>query len=88
MGNTTEEYDNCPKSQQLEETETIASKHTDKKPHINTKSFTGGLQSEYTNVITGVANIDAYTTFAAEFSEYKEATHPLMTRKYFQLADV
>ena len=62
--------------------------HADKKSRINTKTFMGGLQAECTHVITGVANIDAYTTFTAEFSDYDESSQPLMTRQYQQLADV
>ena len=39
-------------------------------------------------MITCIVNVGAYTTFAAELSEYDEATHPLMTRQYHHLEDV
>ena len=44
---------------QLEETEQLVGKHSDKKTRINIKAFIGGMQTEVAHVITAIANIDA-----------------------------
>ena len=59
----------------------------EKKARISTKSFIHGRQSELGHIISGLANLDAVTSFAVTFDEDDEATQPLLTRQIRRLAD-
>ena len=76
------------KSCKLEETEALIGEHSDKRNRLNTKSFTGGLQSDPEHILIAIANFDMIASLAADYDEDNVAELPLIVRQFGEMADL